>query len=386
MKISPIAEAIHQDVMAWRHHIHQYPELSMKEYKTSAFVKERLREMNVPFYELAGTGIVAYLKRGNGNGAVGFRCELDALPMVEANTFPHASRHSGAMHACGHDGHTAMLLGALRALKDAGEFDGTIYFIFQPGEEGAGGGKFMLEDGLFTKCPMQEVYAVHNMPGIALGKAGVVYGPVMAAVDIFAISVLGQGGHAAMPNVAVDPIIAASSLIAALQTLVSRNVNPLESAVLSTTMIHAGTMMNVIPDRVDMEGTVRTFSQEIQTMIQGRMIEMCQGFEKAFSVKIDLCYERSYPVTINDKVSTQRAKEAITKVLGEENVASNLAPCMAGEDFSFMLEKVKGNYLWIGNGYSDNLHTVKFDFNDALIPIGITYWMELAKQRLPKRG
>ena len=383
MKIHTVASELHEEVKSWRRHIHQNPEVSMEEYATSAFVKSKLDEMGVSYQEFAGTGVVATIKNGTGNRAVAFRCELDALPMGEENTFAHASKNDGVMHACGHDGHTAMLLGAVKALKDSKDFDGTVHFVFQPGEEGSGGAEIMIKDGLFDACPVEEIYAMHNWPGIDVGKAGVVYGAVMAATDSFYISVNGRGGHAAMPDLSIDPMVATAQLITALQTLVSRNVNPADKAVLSATVASGGSATNIIPDTVRVEGTVRTFLPETRDMMERRIDEMVKGFSIAFNVEITCTYERGYPATFNSQEQSEYAESVMTDVLGAGNVASDLLPCMGGEDFSYMLEKVPGNYIWLGNGNSKGLHNTGFDFNDDIIPIGISYWMALATHRLP---
>ena len=383
MKIHTVATQLHEEVKSWRHHIHKNPEVSMEEYETSAFVKKQLDVMGVSYQEFAGTGIVASIKKGTGNRAIGFRCELDALPMSEANTFAHASTKDGVMHACGHDGHTAMLLGAVKALKDSEDFDGTVHFVFQPGEEGSGGAEIMMNEGLFDACPMEEIYAMHNWPGVDVGKAGVVYGAVMAATDSFYLTIAGRGGHAAMPDLSVDPVIASSHIIMALQTLVSRNVNPADKAVLSATIINGGSATNIIPDSVSIGGTVRTFLPETRDLIERRIEEVAKGFSMAFNVDIKVNYERGYPATFNATEQSQYAQAVMSDVLGAGNVADELQPCMGGEDFSYMLEKVPGNYIWLGNGDSKNLHNTGFDFNDDIIPLGISYWMAMAKSRLP---
>ncbi len=382
MNIHPYANKIFEQVKQWRHYIHKNPELSLQEYETAKFVKSKLDEMEIPYIEISETAIVATIKKGNGNRAIGMRCELDALPMTEKNNFAHKSQNSGVMHACGHDGHTAMLLGACKALKEVGEFDGIIHLIFQPGEEGAGGAEIMIKEGLLEKCPMEEVYAVHNWPDIKIGQAGIISGPIMAATDTFEITLIGRSGHAAMPNKNIDPVVAGSHLITALQTIVSRNVDPVDKAVLSTTIVNSGSATNVISDKITISGTVRTFLADTSDLIEKRIGEMVTGFGIAFKVDSKYDYKRCYPATINDKIVTENADAVISNVLGNKNIIRDLSPCMGSEDFSYMLKKVSGNYLFLGNGDSKSLHNTEFDFNDELIPIGISYWLELAKQRL----
>ncbi len=386
MKINPKATEIKSQVKSWRHHIHANPELSLKEFNTSKFIIKKLKEMAIEYIVLAGTGVVATIKKGTSNRAIAFRCEIDALPILEANDFPHKSKIDGVMHACGHDGHSAMLLGGVLALKDSKDFDGTVHFIFQLGEEGSAGAKKMIDDGLLSKCQFEEIYALHNWPGVDVGSAVCIKGPVMAATDSFKLKITGEGGHAAMPNLSIDPVVAASQLISALQTLVSRNVDPLDKAVLSVTVLNAGNADNIIPDDVEISGTVRTFSSHTRDLMERRIGEVCKGFQIAFNVNIDVNYKRGYPPTYNWEDQSDYAAAAMGEVLGDQKVITNSNPCMGAEDFSYILEKVPGNYIWLGAGDRANLHNASFDFNDDIIEIGITYWMNLASSRLPVKS
>ncbi len=384
MNIHPYAQDIFEEVKQWRQHIHAHPENSLLEYKTSAFVKQKLQDMGIEYQEFANTGIVATLKKGTGNRAIGFRCELDALPMTEENNhLTYKSKNDGVMHACGHDGHTAMLMGAAKALQQVGEFDGTVHLIFQPGEEGEAGASKMIADGMFEKCPMDEVYAIHNWPGMPFATAAATKGAIMAAADSFEITVTGVGAHAAIPQLSIDPVVIGSQLITALQTITSRNANPVKSCVVSATMIHGGSAFNVIPDTVEISGTVRTFAADIRDLVETRMLEIGKGFSVAFKCDIHVNYIRGYQATINSDLPTEYAGQAMGDVVGKNNIIWNAPPSMGGEDFSDMLEKVEGNYIWLGMGDIGGLHTTHYDFDDNIIPIGVSYWLQLAQSRLP---
>lgn len=389
MNIHPYANDIFQQVKQWRHHLHAHPEIGMEEYNTSAFVKEKLTAMGIAYQTFAGTGVVAKITKGTGNRAIGFRADMDALPMTEMNSFAHKSTRDGMMHACGHDGHTAVLLGAAQALLHAGNFDGTVYLIFQPGEEGYAGAKHMIDDGLFTACPMDQVYAFHNWPELPFGQAGAITGAVMAGGARIAITITGQGGHAALPHTSRDPLPIASQLITALQTIVSRNVNPADSVALSPCVINGGQVgaYAVIPDVVEIVGTVRTLKTMVEDEVEQRMQSIAKGFSIAFDCDITLDFRRGYRPTVNHGEPTQTAGTSVGAVLGADNVHWTLPAAMTGEDFSFMLNKVPGNYLWLGSGQPDqNLHTTHYDFNDDLIPVGMSYWLSLASACLPVQG
>lgn len=325
--------------------------------------------------------------------AVGLRADIDALPMQEANTFAHASKHEGKMHACGHDGHTAMLLGAARYLAQHRDFDGTVYVIFQPAEEGMAGAKAMIDDGLFTLFPMDAVFGMHNWPGLDVGQFAAMPGPMMASSNTFEITIEGKGAHAAMPNLGVDPVMAAVQLAQTLQTVITRDRDPLDPVVLSITQIHTGSADNVIPNDAVLRGTVRTFSHEALDLVEKRMQEITEHTCAALNCTVRFDFVRRYPPTINDETQTAFCVKVMDDIVGAENVIQNSRPSMGSEDFSFMLQEVPGCYVWIGNGegaHRDSghglgpctLHNGSYDFNDEIIPLGATYWVKLATQWL----
>jgi len=331
------------------------------------------------------TGVVGVLRAGDSTRSVGLRADMDALHVHETNAFAHRSQHDGQMHACGHDGHTTMLLGAAKYLAETRNFDGTINFIFQPAEENEGGGREMVADGLFERFPCAAVYGLHNWPGMAVGHFGVLPGPVMASYDIFEIAVKGRGAHAAMPNLGIDPVTIAASLVHELQTIVSRSVSPVDPAVLSVTQIHGGDTWNVIPPEVVLRGTTRAFRPEIQDLLESRMRQICAGLAASHGAEITLRYERRYPPTINSATEAAVAAEAMRTVAGADRVRTDLPPTMGAEDFAFMLEKCPGAYGWIGNGPGAAgcmLHNPGYDFNDDILALGATYWATLAEQVL----
>jgi amidohydrolase len=371
---------------ALRRDIHAHPETAFEETRTADIVARRLEELGIEVFRgLAKTGVVGKLSAGNGGRAIGLRADMDALPVTEANSFDHRSRHPGKMHACGHDGHTAMLLGAAEHLSRTRRFDGTVYFVFQPAEEGEGGAQAMVEDGLFRRFPMEAIYGMHNWPGLPLGQFAVHSGPVMAGSDGFEITIRGRGGHAAMPHQTADCVAAGAALVQALQTVVSRNVPPLESAVVSVTQFHAGDAYNVVPKIANLCGTGRAFKPEIQDLVESAMGRICTGIAAAFGVEIDFRYDRGYPPTINTAAHAAICREAAAKVVGTDNVRTDLPPTMGAEDFSFMLQALPGCYVWIGNGPGEGgcmLHSPHYDFNDEVLPIGVAYWAGLAEQVL----
>lgn len=383
------------ELEAIRRDLHAHPELCYEEQRTADVVAARLEEWGIPVVRgLGKTGVVGIVKNGTSSRAIGLRADMDALPMQELNTFDHASRHPGKMHACGHDGHTAMLLGAAHYLSRHRNFDGTVYLIFQPAEEGGAGARRMMDDGLFDKFPMEAVYGMHNWPGLPAGSFGVIPGPMMASSNEFRVVVKGKGAHAAQPHRGIDPVMVAVQIAQAWQTIVSREKNPLETAVLSITQIHAGSATNVIPDEAAMIGTVRTFSTAVLDLIERRMAEMANAIATGFNASIDFGFKRNYPPLVNDPERTAFAIEAMRAVVGAANVNTDVEPTMGAEDFAFMLQAKPGCYVFIGNGDGDHragghglgpcqLHNGSYDFNDQLLPIGASYWVKLVETGLP---
>ncbi|TMH31171.1 MAG: amidohydrolase [Betaproteobacteria bacterium] len=377
------------EMKAWRRHLHAHPETAFEEKSTSAFVAEKLRSFGLEVHTgLAGTGVVAVL-RGSDNSAIGLRADMDALHILERSGVPHSSLHQGKMHACGHDGHTAMLLGAAGALASRGSLRGTIYFIFQPAEENEGGGRVMVEEGLFERFPMRAVYGMHNWPRKPLGSYAMRAGPLMGAYDVFEIVATGKGAHAAMAYTGKDPMLFAAHAINALQTIVSRNLHPLDAGVVSVTQVHGGDTWNVIPQEVVLRGTVRAFKREVQDVIEERMRTIVAGVAATFDMTATLRYERRYPATVNAEAETQHAIAAATAVVGREQVDTDPTPEMTGEDFAFMLQAKPGSYVWLGAGRgsdSPNLHSPQYDFNDDALAIGASYWVTLAEQQLGRKA
>ncbi|BBB64261.1 hydrolase [Undibacterium sp. YM2] len=393
--IDPIVQ-FQAEIQQIRRDIHAHPELCFEEHRTSEVVAQKLEAWGIPIIRgLAGTGIVGVLKNGTSERAIGLRADMDALPMQEINTFAHTSKHDGKMHACGHDGHTAMLLGAAHYLSKYKEFDGTVYLIFQPAEEGGGGARRMIEEGMFDKYPMDAVFGMHNWPGAAVGTFGVTPGPMMASSNEFEVIVRGKGAHAAQPHKGIDPIMVAVQMAQSWQTIVSRNASPLESAVLSVTQIHSGSATNVIPDEATLIGTVRAFSTEMIDLIEKRMRTIAEHTAAAFDAQVDFRFKRNYPPLINHARETAFAAEVMRSVVGADKVDERVEPTMGAEDFSFMLQAKPGCYAFLGNGdggHRDmghglgpcNLHNPSYDFNDDLLPIGATYWVRLAEAYLKK--
>jgi amidohydrolase len=389
MNIRPEIAAIATEMKDWRHHIHAHPETAFEEVETSAFVADKLRRFGLEVHTgLAKTGVVGVLRSGNGSSAIGLRADLDALHVHERSGVSYASRHAGRMHACGHDGHTTMLLGAAKALASSKTFDGTVYFIFQPAEENEGGGRVMVEEGLFDRFPMRAVYGMHNWPRLPAGSFAMRAGPLMGAYDVFEIVVTGKGAHAAMPYTAKDPMLFAANVINALQTIVARNLHPLDAGVVSVTQVHGGDTWNVIPQELVLRGTVRTFKREVQDLIERRMRGIVAGVAATFDMSATLRYERRYPATVNAEAETQHAIAAAIAVVGPDRVDTNPTPEMGSEDFAFMLQAKPGCYVWLGAGNgpeTPNIHSPQYDFNDDVLAIGASYWVTLAEQRLPRR-
>ncbi|TBU97879.1 amidohydrolase [Stutzerimonas kirkiae] len=380
----PIAEllACQDELSAWRRHLHQYPEVAFEERRTAQFVADKLASFGIEVHRgLAVTGVVGVLRCGPGP-AIGLRADMDALAIEEANDFPHRSRHPGRMHACGHDGHTAMLLGAARHLARTRRFAGTLYFIFQPAEENEGGGRRMVEEGLFERFPMQAVFGLHNIPGIALGRFAALPGPAMASFDVFEIVVEGRGAHAAMPQQGVDAIVIASELVLALQSVVSRNLDPHEAAVLSVTQLQAGETWNVLPDSATLRGTVRAFDEAVRRRIEQRLGELAEHICAAHGGSARVRYERRYPPTLNDAGWTRRAAQVIVDTFGADALLTDVRPLMAAEDFAYMLQACPGCYVWLGNGDDAGgctVHNPHYDFNDEALVHGASYWVRLAE-------
>lgn len=395
MKLADAIVGWAPEIVAIRRDLHTHPELAYEEVRTADVVAQKLESWGIPVHRGLGiTGVVGTIEGKTQNGrAVGLRADMDALPMQEANTFGHASKHEGKMHACGHDGHTAMLLAAARYLAEHRDFEGTVYVIFQPAEEGHGGAKAMIDDGLFSLFPMDAVFGMHNWPGMAEGSFGVVAGPVMASSNTFHIRLEGKGAHGAMPHLGVDPVMAAVQLAQSLQTIITRDRNPLQPAVLSITQIHTGSADNVIPNDAIIRGTVRTFTDETLDLIETRMAEITEHTSQALNCKAEFSFQRNYPPTINHEKEADFCAQVLNGIVGAENVDRGIPPSMGAEDFAFMLREKPGCYVWIGNGLGDHrseghgtgpcmLHNGSYDFNDNLIPLGATYWVELAKQWL----
>ncbi|MCM8737657.1 M20 family metallopeptidase [Azospirillum sp. A1-3] len=378
------------DMTEWRRDLHAHPETAFEEQRTSDFVAEKLASFGLEVHRgLAKTGLVGILRNGEGP-MVGFRADMDALHIHEETNLPHSSRNPGRMHACGHDGHTAMLLGAARHLtENPNLFQGTIVFIFQPAEENEGGGRVMVEEGLFDRFPVEKVFGMHNWPGLEVGRIALRPGPLMAAYDIFELTLTGKGTHAGMPHMGTDTIMVGSQIVGAWQTIAARSVHPIDSAVVSVTQFHAGDTWNVLPATAVLRGTVRTFRPEVQDLVQRRMGEVATAIAGGFGVEASLRYERRYPPTTNSVKETELARQAAARVVGEDALDLDPMPSMGAEDFSFMLQKRPGCYIWVGAGPSDqgrNLHSPHYDFNDAVLPIGASYWVRLAETVLPKAG
>lgn len=375
------------EVAEWRQDLHRHPEVLFDVHRTAGVVAEKLRAFGCDevVTGVGRTGVVGIIngRGGAGGRTIALRADMDALPMTEKSGADYASVNPGKMHACGHDGHTAMLLGAAKYLSETRNFDGKVVLVFQPAEEGGGGGKVMLQDGLVERFGIDEFYGMHNWPGIPVGQFGIRAGGIMAATDRFYIDVEGVGGHAARPQTTVDPIIVSAQLVTALQTIVSRNLDPLESAVLSVTMVEAGEADNVISRTAKITGTVRTLDGAVQDFIEARLGEFVPQFAQSFGAKASIRYARGYPVTVNSPEQTAFAADVARDVVGASNVDDDAAPSMGGEDFSFMLNEKPGAYIFIGNGDTSELHTDTYDFNDEAIPVGVSYWVRLVERALP---
>lgn len=385
MSIDPRIQALQDEVAGWRRDFHAHPELGYEVHRTAGIVAAKLREFGCDEVTegIGKTGVVGIIHGRNGPGGrvVGLRADMDALPIEEETNLPHRSTNSGKMHACGHDGHTAMLLGAAKHLAETRDFAGTVAVIFQPAEEGGAGGKAMVDDGLMDRWNIREVYGMHNMPGIPTGHIAVRPGPIMAAADQFVIQIEGRGAHAAAPHLGVDPVVVGAHIVAALQSIASRNADPLKAVVVSTTMFHAGTAFNIIPQRAELTGTVRTLELGMRDLAEKRLTEIATGTAKMFGAVATVKYERGYPATINHPRETAEAVTIAKRLFGSAAVDAEVAPMMGGEDFSYMLEARPGAYLFIGNGDTAGLHHPAYDFNDSALPHGIQFWAEIARAR-----
>ena len=379
-------QALAPTMAAWRQDLHAHPEIAFEEHRTAALVAERLASFGCEVHTgLAGTGVVGVLRSGSSERSIGLRADMDALPITEANTFAHGSRHPGRMHACGHDGHTTMLLGAAQYLAQTRRFDGTVVLIFQPAEENEGGGRVMVQEGLFERFPVQAVYGLHNWPGLEEGRFAVREGPMMAGCDQFEIDVRGRGCHAAMAQEGIDPIVAGSALVQALQTITSRSVAAADAAVVSVTQFHGGEAWNVIPASVVLRGSLRYFRSEVRHTIHGRLQSLCDGVAAAHGAQAELRLIEGYPPTINSGPEAAIAAAAMAAVVGANQVDTHLPPTMGAEDFAYMLQARPGAYGWIGNGPGDGgclLHNPRYDFNDAVLVIGASYWATLVEREL----
>lgn len=386
MPLFPDVVGLVPQMRGWRRHLHRHPETAFEETATAAFVADELDRLGLEVHTgLAKTGVVGVLRAGSGTAAIGLRADLDALHIEEKTGAEHASCHPGRMHACGHDGHTSMLLGAATALARSRRFDGTVYFIFQPAEENEGGGRVMAEEGLFDRFPMRAVYGMHNWPKLPAGTIASRPGPLMGAYDIFEIVVTGKGAHAAMPYQGKDPMLFAAHAISALQTIVARNLHPLDAGVVSVTQVHGGDTWNVIPEQVVLRGTVRTFKAEVQDLIEARMRTLVAGIAAMFEMAATLRYERRYPATVNSEEETRRCLAAAAAIVGADRVIADPVPEMGSEDFAFMLQRKPGCYVWLGAGTGDatpGLHNPRYDFNDDVLAVGASYWVQLAEQEL----
>lgn len=382
------------EIIAIRRDIHAHPELSYQEHRTAEIIANKLTEWGIPIVRgIATTGVIGVIEgsKANHDRAIGLRADMDALPTQETNKFAHASTYPGKMHACGHDGHVAMLLGAARYLSENRDFEGKVVLIFQPAEEGDGGAKQMLEEGLLEQFPMEAVFGIHNWPGMQVGQAGLCAGPTMASSNVFKLTIKGQGGHAAQPHRSIDPIMTAVQIAQSWQTIITRNQNPNQPSVLSITQIHSGNTVNIIPDEATIIGTVRAFYDEALDMIEARMRTIAENTAAAFGATTDFRFRRGYPPLVNHPSQTKFATQVLNTILGEENVDAAFAPTMVSEDFAFFANEVPSCYIFLGNdskvehrevGHANGvckLHDPSYDFNDAALPVGISYWVKIAQ-------
>ncbi|MCS6892440.1 MAG: M20 aminoacylase family protein [Rhodovarius sp.] len=382
--------ALTPEIAAWRRDFHAHPELGFQELRTSALVAERLESFGIEVHRgIATTGVVGVLRQGDSGRVIGLRADMDCLPMTEETGLPHASTSPGRMHACGHDGHTAVLLGAAKYLAETRNFDGTVVFLFQPAEEGGGGGRVMVEEGVMERFGIQQVYGLHNDPLSDLGTISVVAGPILAAADGVTFRIRGRGGHAARPHLAIDPVLIGSQLVVQVQSIVSRRTDPLDSVVVSLCMFHAGSASNVIPETAEIAGTIRTLKAATRDAVEGQIRRIAAGLAEAHECEIEVDYRRGYPVTVNHAEETERAARAAARVFGEANVVRSRPPIMGAEDFSYMLEARPGCFVQLGQRGPDGkggvpVHHPRYDFNDDAIPYGIAFFAALVEQELAR--
>ncbi|WP_422016937.1 M20 aminoacylase family protein [Reyranella sp.] len=390
MPVLPRALEIQGEISAIRRDIHAHPELAFEENRTSDVVAAKLEEWGLEVTRgLGKTGLVGTLRKGNSLKSIGLRADMDCLPMDEANDFAHRSTSPGRMHACGHDGHTAMLLGAAKMLSETRNFEGAVHFIFQPAEEGGGGAKVMIEDGLFEKFPCDAVFAIHNKPGVPVGHIVTKGGPLLAAADRWDIRITGRGGHAAHPHSTLDPMVVGANIVMALQTIVSRNIDPIDAGVVTVGFFHAGSAYNVIPGDAHIGGTTRTTTPANRELVKRRIDEICEGAARMHGVKIEVEHKPGYPPTVNDVEQARFAADVAAGVCGEHAVEDNTRPSMGAEDFSYMLEKVPGAMVWLGNGGGPgtvSLHNSRYDFNDMAIPFGVSFFVRTVERFLDPKA
>lgn len=376
--------AFKDEMVAWRHHLHACPETAFEEKETTVFIIDKLKSFGVDelYTDLAPTGVVAIIKGYKEGKWIGLRADIDALDIHEKNDVSYCSKTPGKMHGCGHDGHTAMLLGAVKYLAANRDFAGTIVAIFQPAEENEGGARVMVENGLFERFPIESIYGMHNQPNLPLGHFIICDGPIMAAFDTFEIKVTGKGAHAAAPHLSHDTVVIATQITNALQTIVSRNVDPLDSAVVTVTQIHSGDTWNVIPQEAMLRGTVRTFDRDVQDMIEKRLNEIAKGIAATFDATAEVYYQRRYPATVNHSAETELAIQAAVRVVGVDKLDTKARPSMGAEDFAYMLQVKPGAYIWLGAGEGASLHNPAYNFNDEVLALGASYYVEVAKLAL----
>lgn len=389
IKLDADVEAVMPSVKDWRQTLHQHPQTSYEETFAAGFIEQKLKEFGLEVHTgLAKTGVVGVLKGSKGGKSIGLRADIDALNILEENTFAYASKTSGKMHACGHDGHTAMLLGAAKVLSQRKNLAGDLVFIFQPAEEGGAGGDRMVKEGLFKKFAVETVWGMHNLPGLEIGHVAVRAGAIMASADEFSVKIHGQGSHAAMPHQSIDPVVIAAHMIQAFQTIVSRNLRPIEAGVVSVTMLKAGTAFNIIPETLELHGTFRSLNSEVRNLLIERIKQIAEGTALTFGAKATVSFsDHAYPVTINSEAETRFAVETARTFLGQDRVNGEAPPSMGAEDFAFMLQQKPGCYIFLGNGAkgqkgSEGLHTPKYDFNDEGAVYGVQYWISLSERLL----